>query len=191
MAHKTLCKIQDAKTSIFDILHDWTFILCTYFQSVGYDRLSDVLHQAADLSPSSTAQLNSTRLSQGQGQGQGLICCDHFGLPYPIMRLDFQRSGCTLNCEHCKYNQDSSSTSQDIRPDNSVVYNSHGSSRNPGSTAGLSSTQLNSTVRQWSRGIKDQFQEPTNCDNRPPSGWLRGAKPLGPFLGPLTSFPSV
>ena len=29
------------------------------------------------------------------------------------------------------------------------------------------------------------------CDNRPPSGWLRGAKPLGPFLGPLTSFPSV
>ena len=30
-----------------------------------------------------------------------------------------------------------------------------------------------------------------NCDNRPPSGWLRGAKPLGPFLGPLTSFPSV
>ena len=31
----------------------------------------------------------------------------------------------------------------------------------------------------------------TFCDNRPPSGWLRGAKPLGPFLGPLTSFPSV
>ena len=31
----------------------------------------------------------------------------------------------------------------------------------------------------------------TWCDNRPPSGWLRGAKPLGPFLGPLTSFPSV
>ena len=29
------------------------------------------------------------------------------------------------------------------------------------------------------------------CDNRPPSGWLRGAEPLGPFLGPLTSFPSV
>ena len=29
------------------------------------------------------------------------------------------------------------------------------------------------------------------CDNRPPSGWLRGAKPLGPVLGPLTSFPSV
>ena len=27
------------------------------------------------------------------------------------------------------------------------------------------------------------------CDNRPPSGWLRGAKPLGPVLGPLTSFP--
>ena len=31
----------------------------------------------------------------------------------------------------------------------------------------------------------------TFCDNRPPSGWLRGAKPLGPVLGPLTSFPSV
>ena len=29
------------------------------------------------------------------------------------------------------------------------------------------------------------------CDNRPPSCWLRGAKPLGPVLGPLTSFPSV
>ena len=35
------------------------------------------------------------------------------------------------------------------------------------------------------------LQKREYCDNRPPSGWLRGAKSLGPVLGPLTSFPSV
>ena len=38
-----------------------------------------------------------------------------------------------------------SSTSQHVRPDDPVIENGHDSSRSPGSTIGLSTTQLNST----------------------------------------------
>ena len=43
------------------------------------------------------------------------------------------------------------------------------------------------TKKTFNRGYEPSW----TCDNRPPSCWLRGAKPLGPVLGPLTSFPSV
>ena len=78
------------------------------------------------------------------------MCRDILGLPCSTMRLDFQRSGILnsfyqVNITMQDPHLSSLTSFQDLRPDDSVVQNDDDSSRYPGSTVGLSPTQLNST----------------------------------------------